>query len=335
MLIDGDEVWRRVEGRAEVRRTRVRGRNPALVAVRAAHRAVEVRVPGLAAEIAYYLLVSLLPLVTMLGASLGLLRGFLGQQAVDRMEERITGAVEAALSPQLAGDVAVPFVEQLLREEQVGVALTSVAVALWLGSRVFRAAVRTLGDAYRVQERRGFLRLWALSLVFTLVAVVVTTAFLALAVVGPLLGGGQEIADALGAGSAFRSAWALVRWPVLAVAVTAFLAWLYQVGQNADTRWRDALPGAALATLGLVVLALGFRLYVDVAGPSTPDVEGGDAAVRAVGQFLGTALAAALLGWLAAVVVLLGGVFNAEWHAEHHAEQDVEQDAENDAERRA
>ncbi|WP_432489287.1 YihY/virulence factor BrkB family protein [Kineococcus sp. SYSU DK018] len=315
MHIDGDAVWRRLEDGAAARRARVRGRNPALVAVRAAHRAVEVRVPGLAAEIAYYLLVSLLPLVTMLGASLGLLREFLGQGVVQQMEERLTDAVEAALSPQLAGDVAVPFVEQLLREEQVGVALTSVAVALWLGSRVFRAAVRTLGDAYRTEERRGVLRLWGLSLVFTLAAVVVTTAFLALAVVGPLLGGGQALADALGAGGTFRRAWELGRWPVLGALVTAFLAWLYQVGQNADTRWRDALPGAALATAGLALLAVGFRFYVEVAGPGVPDVDGGDAAVRAVGQFLGTALAAALLGWLAAVVVLLGGVFNAEWHA--------------------
>ncbi|WP_432504226.1 YihY/virulence factor BrkB family protein [Kineococcus arenarius] len=315
MVIDGDEVWRRLEDGAAARRARVRGRNPALVLVRAAHRALEVRVPGLAAEIAYYLLVSLVPLVTILGANLGLLRHLLGPGTVEQMEERVVDAVEATLSPELAGDVAVPFVQQLLREEQVGVALTSVAVALWLGSRVFRAAVRTLGDAYRVRERRGFLQLWGLSLVFTAVAVVVTTAFLALAVVGPLLGGGQQLADALGAGAAFRTAWSLARWPVLAVVVTAFLAWLYQVGQNADTRWRDALPGAVLATLGLVVLALGFRAYVEVAGPGTPDVDGGDAAVRAVGQFLGTALAAALLGWLASVVVLLGGVFNAEWHA--------------------
>ncbi|WP_337060021.1 YihY/virulence factor BrkB family protein [Kineococcus sp. G2] len=315
MLIDGDEVWRRLEGAAAARRVRVRGRNPALVAVRAAHRASEVRVPGLAAEITYYLLVSLLPLATVLAANLGLLRDLLGTAAVERMEERIVGAVEATLSPELAGDVAVPFVRQLLHEERVGVALSSVAVALWLGSRVFRAAVRTLGDAYRVQERRGFLQLWGLSLVFTLAAVVVTSTFLALAVVGPLLGSGQELADALGAGEAFRSAWSLARWPVLAVVVTAFLAWLYQVGQNADTRWRDALPGAVLATAGLVVLAWGFRLYVGIAGPGTPDVDGGDAAVRAVGQFLGTALAAALLGWLASVVVLLGGVFNAEWDA--------------------
>ncbi|SDQ41849.1 Virulence factor BrkB [Quadrisphaera sp. DSM 44207] len=75
----------------------------------------------------------------------------------------------------------------------------------------------------------------------------------------------------------------------------AFLAWLYQVGQSADTRWRDALPGALLATAGLVVLLVGFRVYVDVASPQGPDVETGSDAVRVGGRFVGTALAAMLL----------------------------------------
>lgn len=309
------DPWQRLEEAAARRRARVLGRNPAHLTLRTVRRASEVRVPGLAAEIGYYLAVSLLPLVTMLGASLGLLRTLLGNAAVDRMQTGLTSAVEAVFSPDVADDLAVPLVRQLLEQQQFGLALGSLLAALWLGSRVFRAAMRSLADAYRAPERRGLLERWALGFLFTVAAVVVTAAFLALAVVGPLLGGGQQVADALGAGSAFRSAWSLGRWPVLVVVVVAFLAWLYQVGQNADTRWRDALPGAVLATAGLLVLAAGFRSYLEVAGPRSPDLEGGPQAVRIVGEFIGTALAVVLLGWLASVVVLLGGVFNAEWHA--------------------
>jgi len=278
-------------------------------------RAAEVRVPGLAAETSYYLIVSLLPLVTMLGASLVVLRTVLGDTAVDGMQESLTSGMEAVFSPQVADDLAVPLVRQLLEQEEVGVALGSVLVALWLGSRVFRAAVRALGDAYRTPERRGLLQLWALGFVFTVAAVVVTATFLALAVAGPLLGGGQRIADAIGAGAAFRQAWSLGRWPLLVLLLVAFLAWLYQVGQNADTRWRDALPGAALATVGLLVLAAVFRSYLEVVGPRNPGLDGGPQAVRVAGEFVGTALAVVLFGWLASMVVLAGGVFNAEWHA--------------------
>lgn len=110
-------------------------------------------------------------------------------------------------------------------------------------------------------------------------------------------------------------AWSLGRWPVVFLVGVAFLAWLYEAGQTADTTWRQVLPGALLSTVLLVVLATGFRLYVDVAGPQGPEIRTGSDAVSTVGRFIGTALAAMLFGWLASIVVLVGGVFNAEWQA--------------------
>ncbi|MEZ0166968.1 YihY/virulence factor BrkB family protein [Kineococcus sp. LSe6-4] len=309
------DPWRRLEEVAARSDVRVRGRNPAHLGVRIVRRALEVRVAGLAAEIGYYLVVSLLPLITMLGASFGVLRTVLADATVDRMQDSLTAAMETVFSPRVAGDFAVPLVRQLLEQEQVGLALGSVLAALWLGSRVFRAAVRALGEAYRTPERRNVLELWALGFLFTLAAVVVTAVFLALAVVGPLLGGGFRLADSLGVGPGFQTAWSLGRWPVLVLLVVAFLAWLYQVGHNADTRWRDSLPGAVLATAGLLVLAAVFRQYLEVAGPRSPDLAGGGQALQVVGEFIGSALAVVLFGWLASIVVLAGGVFNAEWQA--------------------
>jgi membrane protein len=229
------------------------------------------------------------------------------------MEELLTSGVEAVLSPELAADVVVPLVQELLRQEQVGVALTSLAGALWLGSRVFRAAMRALGDAYRVEERRNLLAVTGLALAFTLAAVVTVTVLLSLLVAGPLLGGGRWLADLIGAGQVLEQVWAWGRWPVVLLVGVAFLAWLYRAGQTADTSWRQVLPGALLSSVLLVLLTTGFRLYVDVAGPRGPEVTNGSEAVSTVGRFIGTAVAAMLFGWLASMVVLLGGVFNAEW----------------------
>lgn len=203
--------------------------------------------------------------------------------------------------------------QELLRSEQVGLALGSFGGALFLGSRAFRAAMRALGDAYRVEERRSVVKLWGLSVTFTAAAVVALLAMLSLLVVGPLLGGGQRLADMVGGGDVFRQAWSFGRWPAVLLVCVVFLAWLYRVARNADTRWRDAPPGALLATLGLALLLVDSRLYVDLAGPQGLHVEAGSDAPGAVGAFIGTALAATLLGWLASMMVLVGGVFNAEW----------------------
>ena len=285
------------------------------VVVRAAHRFSAVRVPGLAAEMAYYLVLSLVPLVTALGASLGLVGGLLGEGSVQRMEQALTGAVEAVLGPDLADDAAVPLLEELLQQQQVGTALGGLAGALFLGSRAFRSAMRALGDAYQVEDRRGLVRLWGLALALTVAAVGVVTAVLGVVVVGPLLGGGRWLADRLGWSSAFEATWSLGRWPFVLLVCAALLVWLYQAGQQAETSWRDSVPGAVVATGALVVLLAGFRVYVDAGGSASPDVEGGPAAVQAAGRFIGTALALMLLAWAASLVVLLGGVLNAEWRA--------------------
>lgn len=304
----------RLERRADEVRVRVRGRNPAVLILHVARRCSEVRVAGLAAEMCYYLVVSIVPLLTALGAGLGLVGIVVRPDKVARMEAALTSTVEAVLSPELASDIAVPLIQELLRSEQVGLALGSIGGALFLGSRAFRAAMRALGDAYRVKERRGVVKLWGLSLVFTAAAVVVLLLMLSLLVVGPLLGGGQRLADMVGGGELFRQGWSFGRWPVVLLVCVVFLAWLYRVARNSDMRWRDAVPGALFATIGLVVLFMGFRLYVDLAGPQGLDVEAASDAVGAVGAFIGTALAVMLLGWLASMIVLVGGVFNAEWN---------------------
>ena len=305
----------RLERRAARSPLRLWGRNPALVAARIARRFVDVRLTGLAAEMTYFTALSLFPLLTAIGASLGLLEGVIGDAAVAAMEDMVVDNLQLVLSQELTEEVVAPLVRDLLRSERVGVALSSLAVALWLASRVFRAAIRALDDAYQVRERRGLLQQYALSLLFTLTAVVLITAFLTVVVIGPLLGWGRAIADAFGAGSAYDWAWSYGRWLLLLVGAVAWHAWLYHVGPNVENTWRETLPGAVVTVVGLLLLSVGFRLYVETAGPQGPRVSTGSEAVLAVTQFVGAALASLLYAWLANTVVLLGGLVNAEWSA--------------------
>ena len=307
------DLLTRLETRAQRSRLRVRGRNPAHLVIRVVQRCVAVRITGLAAEMTYFAALSVLLLVTALGASLGLLERFTSPEQVDEMRRTAVDAVGAVLSDELTRDVVSPLLVELLRQENVGVALSGLGVALWLASRVFRAAIRALDDAYGVRERRTLLRQYGLSLGFSLGAVVVLTVLLSMVVVGPLLGGGQALADRVGAGPVFEWSWTLGRWPFAVLVGVAWLTWLYRAGPNVANSWRSALPGAVVATTALILLTVGFRIYLDVAGPQGPEVRDGPDAVLIVGQFLGVALACLLYAWLASIAVLLGGVVNAEW----------------------
>lgn len=283
------------------------------LAVRCVRRVVEVRVTGLAAEMTYFALISAVPLVTALGASLGYLERLTDPERVAQVEDAVVDAVSHVLADDVAQDALVPLVRSLLREERTGFAVGSVLLTLWLASRMFRAAIRALDDAYTVPERRGVVAQVVLGLALALGGLVTLVAVLVLVVVGPLLGGGGQIADRLGLGDAFTTTWALARWPVVVLVAAAYLTLLYRYGPHLPrgTTWRRAVPGALVGTAGLLLVAGAFAVYLRVAGPSGPDVDGAGA-VQVAAQVLGAVLAAVLWLWVSSIVILTGGVVNAE-----------------------
>lgn len=302
----------RLEEAVARRSLRVRWVNVPLLVVRAGRRIVDVRVTGLAAEMTYYAVISLLPLVTTLGAALGFLERFVGTEQIRAIEATLVGALGRVFDEELTGDFLLPLVEGLLREERGAVAIGGLLVSLWLAGRMFRAAIRALDDAYTVSDRRGLLAQWGLGVGLSIGAVLILTAILAMVVIGPLLGGGQALAEWLGLERAFQLAWALVRWPVIGALGVGFLTVLYRFGPNVDNAWRDCLPGAVVGTLGLVGVAIGFQAYLATAGPAVPQVGEAGAAVIVAAQTLGAALAAVLWLWLSSIAMLVGGVVNAE-----------------------
>lgn len=153
---------------------------------------------------------------------------------------------------------------------------------------------------------------WALGLGLSLGALVTLTLVLSTVVIGPLLGGGRQIAERLGQDQTFETLWVLVRWPAVGLVGVAFLVVLYRYGPNVVNTWRDTLPGAVLGMLALVGVAVVLRTYLSVAGPAAPELGRPGEAVSVAAQTLGAALAVILWLWLSSIVVLTGGVVNAE-----------------------
>lgn len=286
--------------------------NLALVTMRGWRRVVDVRVTGLAAEMTYYAIISLLPLLTALGATLGFLERILGEEQVTRLEVALVDTFAGVFEAQLIEDVLAPLVAGVLREERSGLAIGSLAITLWLASRMFRAAIRALDDAYRVPERRSLAAQWTLGLGLSLGALLTLTLLLSTVVVGPLLGGGRQVAEWLGQDRTFETLWTLVQWPAVGLVGVGFLVVLYRYGPNVVNTWRDGLPGAVLGMIALVGVAVALRTYLGIAGPAAPELGRPGEAVSVAAQTLGAALAAILWLWLSSIVVLAGGVINAE-----------------------
>jgi membrane protein len=282
------------------------------VARRIVRRFLDVRVMGLAAEMTYYALLSLFPMLGALGASLGFLERVAGAQAAMEAELAILAALDAVFSPDVTAEVVAPLVQGLLHQERAAFALGGFLISLFLASRVFRSAIDTLDSAYHVEERRNMLALWGLGLLFAIGAVLVAIAMLSMVVVGPLLGGGRAIAIRLGLGNAFEVAWMVARWPVVLAMATGFLTVLYRFGPNVRNSWRESLPGALFGVLAMVLIALALRVYFEITGLQAPSIEDADDAVAVALQSVGALMAALLWLWLTGIAILTGGVLNAE-----------------------
>jgi membrane protein len=307
-----DDFFGRLERWAHRHPLKVGDTRLTLLLIRIVQRFLEVRVMGLAAEMTYYALLSFFPLITALGASLGFLERFVGAAAVEQIEATVILGLETVFSPEVTRDVVAPMVQGLLQQERAGFAIGGLLVSLFLASRVFRSAIHTLDETYAVEEGRGTVSLWTLGFLFSLGAIVTAVTVLSMVVVGPLLGGGQRIAEWLGLGTAFEVGWAIARWPTVFLIATAFLATLYRVGPNVRNTWRQSLPGAIFGVVGLLLVAVGFRVYLEFVGTESPELLDADQAVVVGAQVIGAILAALLWLWLSGTVLLTGGVVNAE-----------------------
>lgn len=256
------------------------------------------RVGGLAAEIAFFALLSVFPALIAVAGTLGLLEGVLGEQLAADARDDVVGFFERILTEEASETVEA--VRDLFTETTPEALTFGGLAALWAASRAFAAVVRALDVVYDVDESRSYVRIRGLALALALGSVVIGAVMLSMLVLGPLLGTGRELADRFGWSDIFVSAWDIGRWPVLALVLVAWATTLFHIAPNHRTPWRWDLPGAVVCALGWGLGSVGFRLYLTVAG-GTNQVLG----------TLGGAVILVLWLYLLAVALLVGGEVNA------------------------
>ncbi len=255
------------------------------------------RVGGLSAEIAFFGLLGLFPAVLVFAAALGSLDVVIGAgAAADTEQWLLDRVVETFGRDNTLGQT----IEELFDRSNAGLITAGVVLTLYASSRGFTAVVGALDVTYGHENRRNWVSTRVMGLVLTLFTLVVAALVAAMVVVGPLLGGGEELADRLGAGSAFTTAWVWFRWPVVFVVVVCWGASIYHFAPRRRTPWRTDLPGAVVGTVWWLAVSMGFRVYLDVASSG----------VNAVFGLLGGALSLLIWLYLLAMGLLVGAEIN-------------------------
>ena len=258
------------------------------------------RILALAAGMTYYSILAIFPALAALVSIYGL---FSDPGSIAKHLDEISGFV-----PGGAVDVAR---EQLTRvatkgERTLGLTFAvGLAISLWSANAAMKSLFDTLNIVYGEHEKRGFVKLNAISLSFTVAAIAFVLVALGAVVAVPVILNYVWLSDV----AEIVIRWA--RWPALFVAVALALACLYRFGPSRESpRWRWLTWGSVVATLLWVAASALFSWYAANFGTFN----------ETYGS-LGAAVGFMTWLWISAIVILLGAELNAEM--EHQTARDT------------
>jgi membrane protein len=251
------------------------------------------RVVGLAAESAFFSLISLPALLLCLVGALGPLAAVLGEDIVEEIRLWILDLAARILTPDTVDTVVAPLVDDFLGGVQGGLLSVTFLVSLWSGSRAMNVFIQAITISYGLDELRGWMRQRVLAFVAYLGAL-----FFALLVL-PVLVAGPDLVHRLLPLTVGRLNY--FYWPIVVLLAVAAVTFLYALSVPVRTPlWRH-LPGALLATLVLIAGSAGLRAYLD-------------ASFGQVSIYGSLSAPIAILAWLyvMAIAVLVGSCLNSE-----------------------
>ena len=209
--------------------------------------------PGLAAQLAYFVLLFLFPFLMLLVAAAGLAVDD-PESVLETLSERMRGLV-----PEDAVRLLVDYADRTLRSRNSDVLLFAIPLVLGSGSAASQAVVKAANRAYDVRETRPFFRIWGVSILMGL-GVTLLVGALAFATFGPEIGG--SVRRLTGLPGVFLTFWDALSWMLAFLAVTLALAILYYLAPNADLPFKWITPGGFAATVLMLASSVALNLYV-------------------------------------------------------------------------
>ncbi|MGX4803070.1 YihY/virulence factor BrkB family protein [Bradyrhizobium guangdongense] len=258
------------------------------------------RILALAAGMTYYSILAIFPAIAALVAVYGL---FSDPMTIGKHLDQLGGFL-----PGGALEVAR---EQLTRVASKGshtlgiTFLIGLATSLWSANAAMKSLFDTMNIVHGEDEKRGFFKLNAVSLSFTIGGILFILAALGAIVAVPVL------LNYVGLSNTADLLLRIGRWPAMFLVLTLALALIYRYGPSREAaQWRWVTWGSAIAALLWLAVSGLFSWYAASFGKFN-ETYGSLGAVIGFMTWL----------WISAIVVLLGAEIDAEM--EHQTARDT------------
>lgn len=240
-----------------------------------------------AAEMAYYLLLSLIPILLVVANIIPLL-------PIDT--NQVLSLLEEAFPVDIA-QIIMPIVTDYLNSGSGGAISLGLLASIWSASNVFSTMRRVLDEVYGAEAKKNFLIARALSLLIMIAILGIVGAAVFVFVFGEQIL--SFITDFFEINLPFIQQILQLRWIALPVILFGVGIIIYDLVPNHHLSIKYAIPGTVFMILGLLLLSQFFSIATRFMG--------GDAVAN---QTLGGFIALMLFLYLANVVILFGALLN-------------------------
>lgn len=262
---------------------------------------------GRSAQLAYYFLLALFPLLLFLTSVIGLVIG-----SGSGLRHNLFNYLSQVL-PGSAFQLVDSTMYEVSSASGGGKLTFGILAALWAASNGMGAITEALNVAYNVKESRAWWKRRLIAVGLTVGLSVLIISALILVLYGGKLA--DHIAASYGFGQVFAITWKVLQWPiVLAFMVLAFALIYYLAPDLREQDWIWLTPGSALGVTLWLLVSFGFRLYLHFF----------DSYSKTYGT-LGAVIVLMLWLYLTGAAILIGGEVNSE--IENAAARDGDPDA--------
>ena len=252
------------------------------------------RVTGLAAEAAFFAILSVPPLVFALAGMIGVVSDQFAPADVEQVRLAVIDLSARVLTEDAVNRIIVPTINDVLRPgARFDVVSIGFILALWSGSRALNVFVDTITIMHGLGGHRGIVKTRALSFFLYILAIITGVFALPLVVAGPSL-----VRDILPERAEFVMEF---YWPTVVALSICFLATLYHVSVPVRTNWSFNLPGAVFALVSWIVGSFLLRWVLTETAADSRSIYGP----------LASPIAVLLWLYLLSVAVLIGAAVNA------------------------
>ncbi len=207
---------------------------------------------GHAAQLAFYFLFALFPMLIFLTALVAYL-------PIPHLLERLMDYLSQVI-PTVAFILVQQTMSEITRKQRGGLLGIGLIVTIWAASSGLHALIYSLNVAYSVKQMRPWWKDRLLAIALTVGFSALTVAALSVIFFGGNLG--SLIAEQYQLNRTFLRSWQLLQWPLVAFFLLLGLELIYYYAPNLQQRWRWFSPGAIFALILWLMISFGFRWYV-------------------------------------------------------------------------